>query len=350
MQAAQSAAEADGVEEANQIKEEEEAAAANPSRRDKSENDDDDSDYEDDEDKDGEEEGSNDDASEAAAALKRMGSDDSLSRNPATVLAAAAFVEQSSKNASSKKKRKKKKKKKGSSTEAKKPQLRRGKWTPEEEAYASRLIQEFKAGLLPLTDGTTLRTFLSKLLNCDPMRISKKFVGANCIGKQIFRRRGAEVNNLTPEEVERTRYELSELEKKFLDRVAQTKGGSSSKNGGGGGSRSARRSTGGSNRGGGGLSTGAYSGGLNKSAAAAGRALLQGNSGSASHTPQANNLFSQLQSTQPGMFDNNILNGAASKGSLGGLGKSRLAYLNILIATKIGYGLIVLPFSLPINY
>lgn len=51
-------------------------------------------------------------------------------------------------------------------------QLRRGKWTPEEEAYANRLIQEFKAGLLPLTDGTTLRTFLSKLLNCDPMRIS----------------------------------------------------------------------------------------------------------------------------------------------------------------------------------
>ena len=50
------------------------------------------------------------------------------------------------------------------------PLLRRGKWTTEEEAYANRLIQEFKAGLLPLTDGTTLRTFLSKLLNCDPMR------------------------------------------------------------------------------------------------------------------------------------------------------------------------------------
>ena len=43
----------------------------------------------------------------------------------------------------------------------------------------------FKSGLLPLTDGTTLRTFLSKLLNCDPMRISKKFVGSNCIGKQV---------------------------------------------------------------------------------------------------------------------------------------------------------------------
>jgi hypothetical protein len=63
--------------------------------------------------------------------------------------------------------------------------LRRGKWTQEEESYATRLIQEFKNGLLPLTDGTTLRTFLSKLLNCDPMRISKKFVGSNCIGKQV---------------------------------------------------------------------------------------------------------------------------------------------------------------------
>jgi hypothetical protein len=66
---------------------------------------------------------------------------------------------------------------------ARKASLRRGKWTSEEEYYANRLIYEFKLGLLPLTDGTTLRTFLSKLLNCDPMRISKKFVGQNCIGK-----------------------------------------------------------------------------------------------------------------------------------------------------------------------
>jgi hypothetical protein len=90
------------------------------------------------------------------------------------------------------------------------PPLRRGKWTPEEEAYANRLIQEFKAGLLPLTDGTTLRTFLSKLLNCDPMRISKKFVGNNCIGKQVFRRRTAEINRLTPEQIQASQQELSE--------------------------------------------------------------------------------------------------------------------------------------------
>lgn len=102
------------------------------------------------------------------------------------------------------------------------PPLRRGKWTAEEEAYANRLIQEFKAGLLPLTDGTTLRTFLSKLLNCDPMRISKKFVGSNCIGKQVFRRRTAEINRLTPDQIQQSRAELSELERRFLERVAQT--------------------------------------------------------------------------------------------------------------------------------
>lgn len=96
------------------------------------------------------------------------------------------------------------------SSKKKGPPLRRGKWTHEEEAYANRLIQEFKAGLLPLTDGTTLRTFLSKLLNCDPMRISKKFVGTNCIGKQVFRRRTADINRLTPDQIAQSRAELSE--------------------------------------------------------------------------------------------------------------------------------------------
>ena len=185
----------------------------------------------------------------------------------------------------------KKKKRSSHPSNKKRPELRRGKWTQEEEAYANRLIQEFKAGLLPLTDGTTLRTFLSKLLNCDPMRISKKFVGSNCIGKQIFRRRGADVNNLTPAQVEQTRFELSELEKKFLDRVAQTKSGGSS----GGGRGSSKRQ-----RGGGG-------GGLNKSAAAVGRAMLQGGEGASGGNAD---LFSQLKAAQPGMFN-------ASQGSLG---------------------------------
>eukprot|EP01031_Cornospumella_fuschlensis_P034954 gene34954-42330_t len=105
---------------------------------------------------------------------------------------------------------------------SKKASLRRGKWTTEEEAYANRLIYEFKLGLLPLTDGTTLRTFLSKLLNCDPMRISKKFVGQNCIGKQVFRRRQQDLEKLSGEQIEQSRRELADLERKFLERVAQT--------------------------------------------------------------------------------------------------------------------------------
>lgn len=104
----------------------------------------------------------------------------------------------------------------------KKTGIRRGKWTAEEEAYSNQLIHEFKAGLLPLTDGTTLRTFLSKLLNCDPMRISKKFVGGNCIGKQVFRRRQVDIDKLTPEQIEESRKLLAELERRFLERVAQT--------------------------------------------------------------------------------------------------------------------------------
>ena len=122
-----------------------------------------------------------------------------------------------------------------SSSKKKGQQLRRGKWTLEEESYANRLIQEFKAGLLPLTDGTTLRTFLSKLLNCDPMRISKKFVGSNCIGKQVFRRRTADLNRLTAEQIQKSRAELSDLERRFLERVAQTNRVKNSSGVGGGG-------------------------------------------------------------------------------------------------------------------
>ena len=212
--------------------------------------------------------------------------------------------------------------------------LRRGKWTPEEEAYAGRLIQEFKAGLLPLTDGTTLRTFLSKLLNCDPMRISKKFVGANCIGKQVFRRRGADVTNLDPEQIQKTRLELSELEKKFLDRVAQNKGKPPA---GGAGGRSAASGGSGEKRSSGteGLNMAALGGmsNINKSAAAAaGRALLQGNN----KAPQAKSgegntsgvgLLAQLQANQPGMFDSstarNFLNAESAQplAVSGGLGE-----------------------------
>uniref|UniRef100_K3WVZ9 RING-type domain-containing protein n=1 Tax=Globisporangium ultimum (strain ATCC 200006 / CBS 805.95 / DAOM BR144) TaxID=431595 RepID=K3WVZ9_GLOUD len=93
--------------------------------------------------------------------------------------------------------------------------MRKGKWTAEESSYCDRLIEEFKKGNLPLAEGTTLRTFLSKLLNCDPMRISKKYTGDQCIGKIIFRRREDEVSK---EDMELIRRDLAELEKTYLER------------------------------------------------------------------------------------------------------------------------------------
>jgi hypothetical protein len=64
--------------------------------------------------------------------------------------------------------------------------LRRGKWTVEEENYVARVIQDFNSGFLDAPAGTTLRTYLSEKLQCDPMRITKKFTGDSCIGKRVF--------------------------------------------------------------------------------------------------------------------------------------------------------------------
>lgn len=61
-----------------------------------------------------------------------------------------------------------------------KKELRRGKWTPEEEAYARFLQEEFENGAITDCDnGCTLRAYLARKLHCAPMRISKKFAGAH---------------------------------------------------------------------------------------------------------------------------------------------------------------------------
>ena len=57
---------------------------------------------------------------------------------------------------------------------------------PEEEAYSTAVIRHFRAGLLRLPDGLTLRGYLAEKLNCDPMRITKKYAGAACLGKRTF--------------------------------------------------------------------------------------------------------------------------------------------------------------------
>ena len=45
------------------------------------------------------------------------------------------------------------------------PNLRKGKWTQEEEDYATKIISLFNRGMLPLLAGTTLRTYLSEILH-----------------------------------------------------------------------------------------------------------------------------------------------------------------------------------------
>lgn len=60
---------------------------------------------------------------------------------------------------------------------------RAGKWTADEDNLANQLVTDFENGSLDdCEDGTTLRSYLARKLNCQPMRISKKFAG-RCIGK-----------------------------------------------------------------------------------------------------------------------------------------------------------------------
>ena len=70
--------------------------------------------------------------------------------------------------------------------ELKQTTLRRGKWTTEEENYTARIIHDFSKGTLDVADGTTLRNYLSSVLRCSPMRITKKFTGDGSIGKRVF--------------------------------------------------------------------------------------------------------------------------------------------------------------------
>ncbi|GMF39526.1 unnamed protein product [Phytophthora fragariaefolia] len=101
------------------------------------------------------------------------------------------------------------------------PGLRKGKWTEEESRYAAQLTNYFKEGLLPLERGTMLRLYLSQKLNCEPMRITKKFTGGECIGKQVFR-----PCSPTPESrvrIMQAQLELVALEAAFIKRLKENR-------------------------------------------------------------------------------------------------------------------------------
>jgi hypothetical protein len=90
----------------------------------------------------------------------------------------------------------------------------------EEEEYTSRIIHYFRTGLLTLPDGATLRSYLADKLNCDPMRITKKYAGASCLGRRVYHHRDR-ISHQPPTvpEVQVARMELDVLENRFRARV-----------------------------------------------------------------------------------------------------------------------------------
>jgi len=108
-------------------------------------------------------------------------------------------------------------------TMKKKEPLRKGKWTIEEERYTNKVIEAFNSGSLKLTEsdrGITLRAYLADKLGCDPMRITKKYTGASCLGKRVYH--ALKVQHAAKiEEVERTSAELTLLEEEFRQKLLQ---------------------------------------------------------------------------------------------------------------------------------
>jgi hypothetical protein len=88
----------------------------------------------------------------------------------------------------------------------------------EEEEYTTRVIHYFSSGLITLPEGKTLRSYLADKLQCDPMRITKKYAGAACLGKRIHIL--CESPKFTPHEIEMAKDEIERLEERFRMRLA----------------------------------------------------------------------------------------------------------------------------------
>lgn len=91
----------------------------------------------------------------------------------------------------------------------------------EEETLTARIIHYFSLGVLQLPEGTTLRAYLAQKLDCDPMRITKKFTGTNCLGKRVYH--SCERTTATYEVAKQAVEELAELEARFRTRLERNK-------------------------------------------------------------------------------------------------------------------------------
>lgn len=76
---------------------------------------------------------------------------------------------------------------------------------------------------MTLPDGATLRSYLAGKLHCDPMRITKKFTGACCLGRRVYHLRDRP--RATPAELEIAKAERDHLERRFRLRIEHEQSG-----------------------------------------------------------------------------------------------------------------------------
>ncbi|CAK4631987.1 hypothetical protein LEN26_000262 [Aphanomyces euteiches] len=98
-----------------------------------------------------------------------------------------------------------------------------GPWSEAEVAFATRLSDDFKAGLLPdVPNGIPLRKWLSEKLNCTPMRLSKKFdKTSGVLGMCRYTCNVVSIASMSAEKSRRRQEQLELLEAAFRKSVEE---------------------------------------------------------------------------------------------------------------------------------
>ncbi|GLD96462.1 hypothetical protein PINS_up005145 [Pythium insidiosum] len=101
--------------------------------------------------------------------------------------------------------------------------VRSGKWNVQEENYLRKLVQLFSAGVLDeVEQKTSMRSWLSRMLNCCPMRISKKQMhGEKFKGKVKFQKDIDRIERMSQNEYDRMCLDVQRLRTSFLKHWAK---------------------------------------------------------------------------------------------------------------------------------
>mmetsp|Transcript_581 Transcript_581/g.1106 ORF Transcript_581/g.1106 Transcript_581/m.1106 type:complete len:322 (+) Transcript_581:150-1115(+) len=95
----------------------------------------------------------------------------------------------------------------------------KGRWFDEEIAYFEIIYELFQDGILAnIEPGTTFREWASEILQCDTMRISKKFTGDMRIGHLRFPRQARKILSYSERQLLQSR--LDEREAKYMAKRA----------------------------------------------------------------------------------------------------------------------------------